>query len=123
MNADLRGHLILIVEGDYDLASDTVRLLREAGAEIVGPCPSERAALAAIGQRVLTGALVNINLGAGPSFEVAKTLRSRNVPFVLVTNGDAAPIPAEFASVTCLEEPVERDDIASSLARALGAAF
>jgi len=123
MDPDLRGHLILIVEGDYDLASETVRFLRSAGAEVVGPCPSERAALAAIGQRVLTGALVNINLGTGPSFEVARTLRSRNVPFVLITNGEDTAIPIEFANVTRLEEPVTRQDIASSLAHALGAAW
>ena len=123
MDADLRGHLILIVESDYDIASETVRLLRDAGAEVVGPCPSERAALAAIGQRVLTGALVNINLGSGPSFEIARTLRARNVPFVLVTNGDDPPIPIEFSNVLCLEAPVQRTHIARSLARALGAAW
>jgi len=89
----------------------------------VGPCPSERTALAAIGQRVLTGALVNIDLGAGPSFEVARTLRSRNVPLVLITNGDDVPIPPEFANVMRLEEPVTRQEIASSLAQALGAAL
>jgi PAS domain S-box-containing protein len=92
--ADLSGHRILVVEDDYYLATDTARALRGAGAEVIGPCPTEEAARDAIAAVVPTGAILDLNLGdTGPSFELATELGERGVPFILVTGYDAAVLP------------------------------
>ncbi len=44
----LSGERVLVVEDDYYLASDTARALKGAGAEVIGPCPSEQTAYDAI---------------------------------------------------------------------------
>jgi PAS domain S-box-containing protein len=38
---DLTGKIVLVVEDDYYVASDTAAALRGAGAEVLGPCPTE----------------------------------------------------------------------------------
>jgi DNA-binding NarL/FixJ family response regulator len=71
-------------------AADTARALQGAGAEVVGPCPSEEAAREALDEGALAAALVDINLGSGPSFTLAALLRERGVPFVFITGYDRA---------------------------------
>lgn len=63
--ADLSGHRILVVEDDYYLATDTARALQGAGAEVIGPCPSEEAARDALEEGAPAAALVDINLARG----------------------------------------------------------
>jgi hypothetical protein len=43
--------------------------------------------------------VVDINLGAGPSFRFADRLTDQRIPFVLVTGCDQGVIPDEFANV------------------------
>ncbi|UMY17867.1 hypothetical protein MMB17_00425 [Methylobacterium organophilum] len=119
--ADLRGHRILVVEDDYFLATDTARALQRAGADILGPCPSEEAARAEMEQATPTAAVVDINLGDGPSFGLARILRARGTPFVFITGYDDEAIPAEFEGVARLQKPADYQQIVGSLARILGA--
>lgn len=119
--ADLSGHRILVVEDDYFLAADTVSALRSAGAEVLGPCGTIDDALAELADAEPTGAVVDINLGQGPSFKVARALRKRGVPMVFVTGYDHGVIPTEFDGVDRLDKPVELKRVVACLARALGA--
>jgi CheY-like chemotaxis protein len=118
--ADLSGHRILVVEDDYYLASDTARAVRGAGAQVLGPCPSEQAACNEIGGAPPTAAVVDINLGGGPSFKLARLLKERGIPVVFLTGYDEAVIPAEFSDVPLLQKPVELRQIVNSLAKTLG---
>ncbi|WP_060771806.1 GAF domain-containing protein [Methylobacterium sp. AMS5] len=118
---DLSGYRILVVEDDYYLATDTARALQGAGAEVVGPCPSEEAAREALDEGALAAALVDINLGSGPSFTLAALLRERGVPFVFITGYDEGVIPPDFADVERLQKPVELKRVVNFLAEALHA--
>ena len=119
--ADLSGHRILVVEDDYYLATDTARALRGAGAEVIGPCPTEEAARDAMAEAVPTGAILDLNLGdTGPSFGLATELGERGVPFILVTGYDAAVLPPALQAVTRLQKPVQLRQIVGALAGALG---
>jgi DNA-binding response OmpR family regulator len=60
-------------------------------------------------------AMIDINLGSGPSFDLAKRLRQQHVPFVFVTSY-ADMIPVEFADIRCLHKPIEFRDIVRSVA-------
>lgn len=50
--------------------------------------------------------MVDVNLGSGPSFKLAETLRDRGIPFVFTTGDDAEVIPAGFARVERLQKPL-----------------
>ncbi|MCJ2028694.1 PAS domain-containing protein [Methylobacterium sp. J-043] len=119
--SDLSGYRILVVEDDYYLATDTARALQGAGAEVIGPCPSEEAAREALDERAPAAALVDINLGSGPSFTLAALLRERGVPFVFITGYDEGVIPPDFADVERLQKPVELRRVVNFLAETLQA--
>ncbi|MDV2984364.1 UNVERIFIED_CONTAM: PAS domain-containing protein [Methylobacteriaceae bacterium AG10] len=116
---DLSGHRVLVVEDDYYLATDTARALLSAGAEVIGPCPTEEAARDALEDGAPEAALVDINLGSGPSFTLAALLRERGVPFVFITGYDEGVIPPDFADVERLQKPVELRRVVHFLAETL----
>jgi hypothetical protein len=61
--------------------------------------------------------VIDINLGSGPSFKLAETLKDRGIPFVFTTGYDAGAIPAEFAGVERLEKPFPLRQIVGAVAR------
>lgn len=117
--ADLTGRHILVVEDDYYLATDTARALQGAGAAVLGPFPSETAAEAELDERRPDAAVVDINLGLGPSFRLAQALKARGVPFVFVTGYDQGAIPDSFRDIERLEKPVPLRRIVGAVARLL----
>lgn len=104
---ELLGHRILLVEDDFLLAMHTARALRFAGAEVLGPCRTEAAARGQIGESTPTAALVDVNLGRGPSFELARALVARSIPLIFVTGYEASIFPPEFADLPRLQKPVQ----------------
>lgn len=113
----LAGQRILIVEDDYYLAMDSEDWLRRAGAEVLGPVPDERAAIVLLESGPMDCAVIDINLGHGPSFEIAARLQEANIPFLLATGYDAAAVPREFSDVPRLEKPFREHDLISALER------
>lgn len=116
----LIGKRLLVLEDDFYLAKDAATLLTQAGAEVVGPFgnAADENTLCAAGE--LDGAVVDINLGHGPSFAFAQALGDAKVPFVFVTGYDAATIPDAFAHVERLEKPLRRGELVAAVARAIG---
>ena len=117
--ADLSGQCVLVLEDDYYLASDTARALQGAGATVLGPCANEETAANAIRETAPTGAILDINLGRGPTFKVARTLRERSIRFVFLTGYDEDVIPLEFEGVIRLQKPVELRQVVNTLAKTL----
>ncbi|MDP9840409.1 PAS domain S-box-containing protein [Neorhizobium huautlense] len=114
---DLSGRSILIVEDDYYMASDFASVLRSAGAEVLGPCPSEEAALSVLEHTTPTGALLDLNLGGGgPRFEIARILEGRGIPFMFITGYDPDVIPTEMETIARLQKPVPLRAIVEALA-------
>ncbi|MBI0539514.1 PAS domain S-box protein [Roseomonas sp. KE2513] len=120
--ADLTGRSILVVEDDYYLAADTARALRGAGAEVLGPCATEEDARAELDEQRPDAVVVDINLGPGPSFKLAETLKDAGIPFVFTTGYDAEVIPAEFEAAERLQKPLQLREIVSAVARLTTAA-
>jgi CheY-like chemotaxis protein len=120
--AGLIGQQILVAEDDYCIALDAAGAARSAGAEVMGPYSTDEEVLAALRRARPIGALLDINLGNGPSFEVARELRARGIPFVFITGYDQTAIPPEFADTPRLEKPVELDRAVDLLAAIIAAA-
>ena len=104
---DLAGRRVMVVEDLYYLAMDVKAALAEAGAHVVGPFPNGKAASKKLTEGAPDCAILDVNLGEGASYELARTLRSEGVPFLFFTGYDPGAIPVEFADVRRLEKPVE----------------
>ncbi len=111
----LEGLRVLVIEDDYYIATDEQQALQGAGAVVIGPCAQASDAMAYDGP--VDCAVVDINLGRGPSFEAAATLRRRGVPFLFTTGYDAGAIPREFADVPRLEKPIREADLVAAIIR------
>ena len=113
--AHLVGSRILILEDDFYLASDAQAWLEKAGAEVLGPTGSTAEALDFVRNERIDGALVDINLGAGPSFEVSRALEEHGVPFAFVTGHDDEVIPADLNAAPCLQKPVKEQGVLAAV--------
>jgi DNA-binding response OmpR family regulator len=102
---DLSGIRILVVEDDYYLATDAEKTLTSAGADVFGPCGDEESGLAVAEEEEIDCAILDVNLGPGPSFRIAHAMRERGIPFLFVTGYDREAIPKEFSDVERLEKP------------------
>jgi DNA-binding response OmpR family regulator len=115
-HAQLTGRSVLVIEDDFYLADDVRQTLEDAGAHVLGPVSSVEDALALVERTKPDCALVDINLGAGPSFESAWALRSRNIPMIFLTGYDASTIPSEFADVPRVAKPMEARGLLATVA-------
>jgi len=117
---DLAGFSILIVEDDFYLAADIEGELRGRGASIDGPFSTEVLALEWLKTHQPDAALLDINLGHGPSFQVARILRARNVPLIFMTGYEQTKIPADFAESVRLQKPIDIKTVSRAVEQLLG---
>ena len=104
----LAGRRIMVVEDSFLLAIELQSILREAGAEVIGPFATGAEAERSLGHQVPDCAVLDVNLGAGgASFELARSLRRIGASFLFFTGYDQRAIPAELAGVARLEKPVD----------------
>ncbi|HTU65642.1 MAG TPA: PAS domain-containing protein [Steroidobacteraceae bacterium] len=115
----LGGRRVLVVEDEYFIAGDTARALKGAGAEIAGPVGNVAGAELEIAKQRPDAVIVDINLGHGPSFEFADSLKKRGIPFVFATGYDEDVIPKEFDSTPRLQKPVELRQVIEAVSRLL----
>jgi DNA-binding response OmpR family regulator len=106
MTSDLAGCRVLVVEDDYYLATDAQIVLTRAGATVLGPSARTDEGLSLLAEQRPDCAVLDINLGSGPSFALAEALRAQEIPFLFVTGYDATMIPPQFANVERLEKPI-----------------
>lgn len=102
----LAGCSVLVVEDDFYLADDSRIALEKAGATVLGPCGNVADALDILKKTKPDCAVVDVNLGNGPNFEVAKALKASATPVMLVTGYDQSAIPPEFLDIQRLLKPV-----------------
>ena len=105
-----------MVEDIFMLAMEVKTVLETAGAEVVGPFATSEGAEGSLEGRLPDCALLDANLGRGSSFDLARALRVRGVPFLFFTGYDPAAIPAEFADVRRLEKPLDTSRLLAAVA-------
>jgi CheY-like chemotaxis protein len=81
----LHGRRILIVEDSGLLASGFEAILKDAGAEVVGPALRLEAAERLAEDETLSGALLDIRLDGDEAWSVARLLDRKGVPFVFLS--------------------------------------
>jgi DNA-binding response OmpR family regulator len=104
----LDGKRVLIAEDEYLIGMDLARVLREAGATVIGPVAAYRDALEVIDEADLDAATVEVGLhGFGYRFmTVADALSARSSPFIFATSLLRAwEVPPRYAAVPRIEKP------------------
>lgn len=117
VSASLAGRRVLVIEDEYFIADDMARALASLDAEVIGPIGEIKEAqqLLDAGTRI-DGAVLDINIRSEMIFPLARTLRSRNVPFLFTTGYDRGSLGPEFDDVAVWEKPIDIPALVRSLA-------
>ena len=110
------GLRILVAEDETFVVMEIEDMLQDLQCEIVGSVSTVEAALAAIRENPIDGALLDLNLHGQTILPAAEELMRRSVPFLLVTgyasrNGD---VPA-LRDAPRLKKPFSFDDLRAAM--------
>lgn len=118
---DLSGISILVVEDDFYQAEDTQRIFESAGAMVIGPFSKLQTAMQAIEEMSPDCAVIDLNLGGGPSFVLARALRERDIPILVVSGYDEGVVPDDLCNLAWLDKPIDGDALLQAVKQAVGA--
>ena len=103
----LNGRKILVVEDEYMIADDLAAMLRQAGAEVIGPAASLPTAIRTLeGIGRIDAAVLDINLRGINVFPVVDELIKQGVPVMFLTGYGENNIPHEYANIARCEKPM-----------------
>lgn len=111
----LDGRSVLVVDDDFILAMNTCAALEDAGATVIGPFGQMADAVASLQTSRPDAALVDINLGSGPDFRLARALGESGIPTLMLTGYDKDIIPADLVKVPYLQKPVDDDQLLAAI--------
>jgi CheY-like chemotaxis protein len=118
----LRGRRVLVIEDEMLVAMEFESLLQRQGCAVVGPASTVDRALALLDHDQPDAALLDLNLNGEPASAVAVALRTRGVPFVLVTGyGEAQSSEPELQGAPRVDKPVNHQELVRALAQVMDA--
>lgn len=109
------GRRVLVADDEPLVAFMVADMLMEMGVSTVGPAYSLKQALVAIEAGGFEAAILDVNLGDGMSYEAARLLRDRRIPFCFATGYGVAAIPEDLAATPILGKPYQSDTLATYL--------
>lgn len=112
----LEGCRILIVEDEYFQAREVSVTLSRAGAQVVGPTGRAEDVPKLLEEGPVDLAMLDINLGNGASFDIARRMQEEKVPFLFLTGYDVSIIPEDLSEPPRLEKPVDQERLIERLA-------
>lgn len=109
--ATLNGCKVLVVEDNYYFADETRRELEKAGAEVCGPVANAADALKIVEQYQPDVAVLDLNLGDGVNFDLARVLSKRKTPFLFLTGYDRKVIPEAYANIRLVSKSLDLQQV------------
>jgi DNA-binding response OmpR family regulator len=113
---------VLIAEDEYYLAQELKVAFERVGAIVLGPVSTEEEAAALVEQEAPDVAVLDLNLGKGPRFELAEFVRRHAVPVCVMSAyraEDFQRMPESLRGVRWLEKPIRPDAVMSAAEEAL----
>jgi len=107
----LVGINVLVVEDDYFVAKEVAMILREHGANVLGPVPDIARSRALLSSATPDCAVLDINLKSQFVFELAEELRERGVPPIFATGYDSSFLPDSLRHEPCLQKPIDAREL------------
>lgn len=111
----LKGARILVVEDEYFIAADLVRVLEAEGVECVGPVGSIDHARELLARENVEAAVLDLNLHGEMAFPLVRELRDSGTPCVIMTGYSPETLPEWVRQVPSLEKPVDYNSVVHSL--------
>lgn len=105
--AGLTGLRVLIVEDDYFVANECAGVLREQGADVLGPVPDAARGREIISEETPDCVLLDVNLRGDYAFELASELLDLHIPIIFTTGYDRFFLPPGLRDAPCLQKPIE----------------
>jgi CheY-like chemotaxis protein len=113
---------VLVVEDNMIIALDAEDMMRKFGVGTVRSASGVGQGLREIADHPPEFALLDVNLGAETSFEIARRLTELGVPFVFATGyGEQIAFPPEFSDVPKLRKPYSIEALRDAVERWTGA--
>lgn len=113
---------VVIIEDDHFIAMGMKQVFQDAGAIVADPVRSAEQALELLASDVPDLAIVDLNLGDGPSFEVAQHVLDHGLPLCIVSGyarSDFPSLPRELNIVPWLTKPASTERLLQLAATAL----
>jgi CheY-like chemotaxis protein len=115
MSHSFSGRRILVVEDEYLIAMLLEDMLVELGCVVAGSAATKAEAFALIGTTHFDAAVLDVSIDGSDSFDIALTLRDRNIPFVFATGHGSSRITPELSDYPVLQKPYFLEDLSKVL--------
>jgi DNA-binding response OmpR family regulator len=110
---------ILIVDDEPLIAMLAQDWLEDLGHQTVGPAHDLQTALVLVDEPI-DAAILDVSLGAGKSYEIARRLRARAVPFAFASGRSPEEArDGEFGGAPTLAKPFNFETFAAAIAKLL----
>ena len=113
------GHRILVVEDEALIAMDFAETLSYAGYVVIGPAKSVAQALALIAKFGCDAAVLDTNLGAETSEQVARALAQRGTPYISTSGYSREQQPEFMQTAPLLGKPVSSEMLLAAVEQCL----
>lgn len=116
----LRDRIILVVEDESLIADHLAVILKDAGAQVIGPADGlPSAILLASETERIEAALLNIFLNGVTVFPLVDELQARAVPILFLTGYDDGDIPEAYSHIRRCDKPTNPARLVEELATLL----
>ena len=110
---------VLVLEDEWLIAELLQETLVEAGYRVLGPVSRVYEALQLLENSKPVIAVLDVSLRGETSFEVARVLAKRSIPFIFMTGYVSKDLLGEFKGRPVLNKPVDDAKLLSCVATAL----
>ena len=100
------------------IAYDVEREFRKAGARVIAASHID-AALPMVEHPDLSGAVIDLRLGADSAIPICRRLVERKIPFVVHTGYAADAVQQHWPTVPIIQKPARSEEIVDRLAKCL----
>ncbi|MGK8642520.1 hypothetical protein ACRS7F_24030 [Brucella anthropi] len=111
----LAGKRVLVLEHKLLLTHEAGRLLKLAGAEVVGPIASPDAARDLLNEQKIDGVIIDVRLSVDSVLAIIDDLDSYSIPFVFAANDNVQAFGDHYPGFILSNDPKKLSDIAKAL--------